>query len=102
MAIHTHKHTHKMSHKPHARLTTPHFSDMPKVFNPIDTGAVRCPMSAIDPNSEGSGAAYPLRLSESVAHLLLAADRMKQTDDQEEKDGKGRQGGKVERGRDAS
>lgn len=59
-------------------------------------------MSVIDPNSEGSGAAYPSRLSESVAHLLLAADGMERTDDWEEKDGGGKLGGKVKRERDAS
>ena len=55
--------------------------------------AVRSPVSAIDPNSEGNGAAYPLRLSESVACLLLTADGVEQTDDWEEKDGGGRPGG---------
>lgn len=51
------------------------------------------PVSAIDPNSEGKGAAYPLRLSESVACLVLAADGVERTDDWEEKDGGGRPGG---------
>lgn len=53
------------------------------------------PVSAIDPYCEGNGAAYPLRLSESVACLLLAADRLERTDDWEEKDG----GGRLEEGR---
>lgn len=45
------------------------------------------PVSAIDPNCEGNIAAYPLRLSESVACLLLTADRVEETSDWEKKDG---------------
>lgn len=52
--------------------------------------AVWSPVSAIDLNSEGNGAAYPLRLSESVACLLLAADRVERTDEWKEKDRVGR------------
>lgn len=55
--------------------------------------AVRSPVSAIDSNSEGKGEAYPLRLSESVACLLLAADGAERTDDWEETDGGGKLGG---------
>ncbi len=75
----------------------------------MDASAVHCsrsaplsPVSAIDPNSEGNGATYPLRLSESVACLVLAADGVQRTDDWEEKDGGGRLGGEEARGMDAS
>lgn len=52
-------------------------------------------MSAIDPTSEWKGEAYPLRLSESVPCLLLAADGAERTDDWEETDvgGRRREGG---------
>lgn len=92
--------THKTSHRPHARLTTPHHSDTLKAFNPVHASAVHrsccavwSPVSAIDPYSEGNGAAYPLRLSESVACLLLAADGVERTDDWEEENRGGRLGG---------
>lgn len=75
---------------------------MPNIFNTIKTGSVQSPMSVTDSNTEGSGAAYPSRLSKSVAHLLLAADGMEQTDDWEEKDGGGKLLGKVKREREAS
>lgn len=78
--------THKTSHRPHARPITPHHSDTRKAFNPMDAGtvgrswwAVRTPVSAIDPHSEGKGEAYPLRQSGSVACLLLAADGAERT-----------------------
>lgn len=61
--------------------------------------AVRPQVSAIDPNSEGNGAAYPLRPSESVSWILLAADGVERTNDWEEKDTGGRQGGEEERGK---
>lgn len=56
-------------------------------------------MSAIDPNSNGNGAAYPLRLSESVACLMLAADKVEWTDEWEEREESGKLKKKWEIGR---
>lgn len=78
--------THKTSHRPHARPTTPHHSDTLKAFNPMDAGAVgrswwavRSPVSAIDPNSEGKGEAYTIKV-EWICRLSPARSRRSRTD----------------------